>query len=102
MKNANQVSIDDLRTNLSEIIGRVMYGQQKIIVKKYNRNAAIILSQQEYESRLDPTKRLSQQEWDAQFSQMDSIQKTFEDLEPEEIQQMVNQAVDEVRSSKKK
>ncbi len=102
MKNANQVSIDDLRTNLSEIIGRVMYGQQKIIVKKYNRNAAIILSQQEYESLLDPTKRLSQQEWDAQFSQMDSIQKTFEDLEPEEIQQMVNQAVDEVRSSKKK
>lgn len=102
MKNVNQVSIDDLRTNLSEIIGRVMYGQQKIVVKKYNRNAAIILSQQEYESLLDPTKRLSQQEWDAQFSQMDSIQKTFEDLEPEEIQQMVNQAVDEVRSSKKK
>lgn len=56
----NSVSIDEFRSNLAELIGRVMYGSNIIIIKKYNREAAVVLSVEEYEKLLDPTKRLSE------------------------------------------
>ncbi len=40
----NSVSIEEFRSNLAELIGRVMYGKDKIVIKKYNREAAILLS----------------------------------------------------------
>ena len=55
----NTVSIEEFRVNLADFIGRVMYAKDRVVIKKYNRNAAILLGVDDYEKLLDPTKRLS-------------------------------------------
>lgn len=49
MLNTNSVSIDELRSNLADIVNRVTYAKDRIVVKKYNRDVALIISLDEYE-----------------------------------------------------
>lgn len=44
MLNTNTVSIDELRSNLADIVNRVTYAKDRVVVKKYNREAAILIS----------------------------------------------------------
>lgn len=53
MLNTNTVSIDELRSNLADIVNRVTYAKDRIVVRKYNRDAAIIISLDEYEELVD-------------------------------------------------
>ncbi|MDP2672125.1 MAG: type II toxin-antitoxin system prevent-host-death family antitoxin [Candidatus Daviesbacteria bacterium] len=34
-----------------------MYGQTRVVIKKYNRDAAVLLSVEEYERLVNPAKR---------------------------------------------
>ena len=43
-KNPVTISAEELRVNLASYLGRVMYADEMIVVKKYNRDAAVILS----------------------------------------------------------
>lgn len=53
MLNTNTVSIDELRSNLSDIVNRVTYAKDRIVVKKHNRDVALIISLDEYEKLVD-------------------------------------------------
>lgn len=53
MLNTDTVSIDELRSNLADIVNRVTYAKDRIVVRKYNRDAAIIISLDEYEELVD-------------------------------------------------
>ena len=79
----NAVSIDELRSNLSEFIGRVMYGKDRVIIKKYNREAAVLLSLDEYEKLMDPTKRLSKSQWGKAVQKLDGIRAKIPKVDQE-------------------
>ena len=96
-----QVSIDELRSNLADIIGRVMYGNDKVVVKKYNRDAAIILSFDEYKKLVDPTNRFTKKQWDAKFKVFEGIQKKIPDLEQIELEKDITKAIKGVRTEKR-
>lgn len=49
MFNTNSVSIDELRSNLADIVNRVTYAKDRVVVKKHNRDVALIISLDEYE-----------------------------------------------------
>jgi len=98
----NSVSIEEFRSNLAELIGRVMYGKDKIVIKKYNREAAILLSLDEYEKLIDPTKRFSKEEWKAKFALLDEIKERMPDRDQETLQQDIDDAVKAVRAEKRK
>lgn len=53
MLNSNVVSIDELRSNLADIVNRVTYANDRIVVKKHNRDVAMIISLDEYERLVD-------------------------------------------------
>jgi len=53
MININAVSIDELRSNLADIVNRVTYAKDRIVVKKHNRDVALIISLDEYEKLVD-------------------------------------------------
>lgn len=97
----NPVSIDEFRTNLAELIGRVMYAKDRVIIKKYNREAAVVLSVEEYEKLLDPTKRLSQARWKDKFKTIDKIKASMPDIDPDVIEAEVAKAVRAVRAEKR-
>ena len=96
----NVVSIDEFRTNLAELIGKVMYAKDQVIIKKYNREAAILLSLEEYERLIDPTKRLSQARWKEKFKTIDRIRESMPEIDQKLIEKEVAKAVKEVRAQK--
>ncbi len=101
MLNNNTVSIDELRSNLADIVNRVTYAKDRIVVRKYNRDAVIIISLDEYEKLMDPTKRLSEPQWQAKFRKLDAIRAKIPKADPEEVDKAIDEAVREVRADKK-
>lgn len=100
--NTTKVSIDELRTNLAEIIGRVMYGNSQVVVKKYNREAAVIISKEEYEMLKDPRKRFSSKnDWDKFFVLTDKIRARIPEKDQKELEKIIDQEVKAVRAQKK-
>ena len=98
----NSVSIDEFRSNLAELMGRVMYGRDKIVIKKYNREAAVLLSLDEYEKLVDPTKRFSKEEWIAKFALLDEIKQRIPAQDQEALQKDIDDAVITVRAERRK
>lgn len=96
----NVVSIDEFRTNLAELIGKVMYAKDQVIIRKYNRDAAILLSLEEYERLIDPTKRLSKARWKEKFKTIDRIRESMPEVDQKLIEKEVAKAVKEVRAQK--
>lgn len=101
MLNTNTVSIDELRSNLADIVNRVTYANDKVVVKKYNRNVAILISVDEYEKLLDPTKRLSKAKWNESVKTLDRIRAKIPKFDPEEMEKVIDEAVKEVRAERK-
>lgn len=101
MLDSNVVSIDELRSNLAEIVNRVTYANEKVIVKKHNRDVAMIISLDEYEMLLDPAKRLSEREWKESFERLDKIRAKIPKMDPEKLDKIIDEAVAEVRAEKK-
>lgn len=97
----NAVSIDELRSNLADIVNRVTYAKDRVIVKKYNRDAAIIISLDEYEKLMDPTKRLSDTEWKDSFKVIDEIRAKMSKVDPQELEKIIDETVKEVRADKR-
>ncbi len=95
-----QVSTDDLRTNLADILGSVMYNNEKVLITKYNRPAAVILSPEEYEMLIDPTNRFTKNEWQKRFSFFRDIQNRVPDDQQEQLQNEINASLEEVRTEK--
>lgn len=101
MLNTNTVSIDELRSNLADIVNRVTYANDKVMVKKYNREAVILISVDEYEKLVDPTKRLSESEWQESFKRLDEVRVKMPKADPEELEREIGRAVKEVRAEKR-
>ena len=98
----NNVSVDEFRTNLANFLGRVMYGRDRIVIKKYNRDAAILMSVEEYEKLVDPTKRFSKKQWEGKFAVIDKIKLRTRDVDQDVLEAEITKAVGEVRAAKRK
>ncbi len=100
MLNTQTVSIDELRSNLADIVNRVTYAQEKVVVKKHNRDVALIISLDEYEKLKDPTKRLSKKEWNESVKRLDEFRAKIPDFDPQEMERVIDEAVAEVRAER--
>lgn len=95
------VSLDEFRKNLSDIVGRVMYGNQTVLVQKHNKTGLVVISEKEYESLKDPRKRLSEKEWEEGFKRLDKIRTKIPRMDPEELDKIIDEEVAAVRAEKK-
>ncbi len=101
MLNSNPVSIDELRSNLADIINRVTYANDMVVVKKYNKEAAIIISLDEYEKLMDPTKRLSKNEWKKHAKRLDSIRNKIPAYDSDELDRIIDEEIEAYRAEKR-
>lgn len=96
------VSLDEFRKNLSDIVSRVMYGNQIVLVQKHNRTGVIIISEQEYENLKDPRKRFSsKEEWDKLFILTDKVRDRMSVEDQEKLEKIIDEEVKAVRSQRK-
>lgn len=96
------VSLDEFRKNLSDIVARVMYGDQTVLVQKHNRIGVVIMSEREYENLRDPRKRFSsKEEWDKFFVFTEKIRDSMSEKEQKELEKIIDEEVKAVRARKK-
>ena len=95
------VSLDEFRKNLSDIVGRVMYGNQTVLVQKHNRAGIIVISEQEYENLKDPRNRFSSKEdWDKLFILTDKVRDRMSVKDQENLEKIIDEEVKAVRTQK--
>ncbi len=99
--NNTPVSIEEFRTNLADLFGRVMYGKDRIFIKKYNREAAVLLSMEDFENLLNPIKRLSNKEWQKRFETMEAVRNRMSIKNQAAFEDDVNQTIQTVRAQQK-
>ncbi len=88
---AKRISAKDARAQFSEILGRVHFGKETVIVEKQGKPMAAIIDIDLYE--------LWQEEREARFGVLDEIRSKGRRKRPEEIEKDVAEAVAEVRAS---
>lgn len=96
------VSIEDFRTNLADYINRVRYGKDRIVVNKYNKKAAVLISSQEYEWLTDPTSRFTKKEWQEKFQVFEDIKADTKEIALSEIEQDLTDALKIVRQKRRR
>lgn len=101
MLNTNTVSIDELRSNLADIVNRVTYAKERIVVKKHNRDVAMIISLDEYEKIIDPIKRSSKNEWKKHAARLDRIRSKIPAYDPDELDRLIDEEIEAYRAEKR-
>lgn len=97
------VSLDEFRKNLSDIVGKVMYGNQTVLVQKHNRTGVVVISEKEYESLRDPRKRFtSKEDWDKLFVLTDKVRDRMSIKDQEELEKVVDEEVKAARAENRK
>jgi prevent-host-death family protein len=95
------VSLDEFRKNLSDIVGKVMYGSQTIIVQKHSRPGVVVISEREYESLRDPRKRFSSdKDWDKLFVLTDNVKKRISLRDQAKLEETIDQEVKATKTQK--
>lgn len=95
------VSLDEFRKNLSDIVARVMYGDQTFLVQKHNKAGVIVISEKEYESLKDPRKRFdSKADWNKFFILTDKIRSRISKKGQENLEKIIDEEVKAVRAKK--
>jgi len=94
------ISFDDLRKNLTDVAGRVIYADDVVVIRKYNRedNGMVLMSEREYEYLKDPAKRFTQAEWKKKFEVSDKIKARISDKDQDALEEAIGRAVKEVRA----
>jgi prevent-host-death family protein len=96
------VSIEDFRTNLADYINRVRYGKDRIVVNKYNKKAAILISSEEYDWLTDPTSRFTRKEWQEKFQVFEDTKADTQGISLAEIEQDIADALKIVRQKRRR
>lgn len=92
------ISLDDFRKNLSDIVARVMYGNQSVHVQKHNRSGVVVVSEQEYEYLKDPRKRFSsQKDWDKLFMLTDKVRSRISSKDQQNLEKIIDEEVKAIR-----
>lgn len=93
--------LKDVRDQLSDLVSRVAYGGQKVVITKFGKPVAALVTFEDYERIMNPAKRFTKEEWDKGFSLMDKARINTKKYPQEEVKQVIDKTVSEVRQSKR-
>ena len=96
------VALKDMREQLSELVSRVAYGDQKVVITKFGKPLAALVAYDDYEKLMNPARRMSKEEWEKGFVLMDKMRENTKRVPAKQLQQAINQAIREVRNMKKR
>ncbi len=98
----NQIlPLKEVRDQLSDLVSRVAYGDQKVVITKFGKPVAALVTFEDYEKIMNPAKRYTKEEWNKGFSLMDKARANTKKFPQEEVEQAIDNAVREVRQSKR-
>jgi len=95
------LSLKDVRDQLSDLVSRVAYGDQKVVITKFGKPVAALVTFEDYEKIMNPAKRFTKEEWNRGFSFMDKARTNTKQSPQEDVEKAINQAAREVRKLKR-
>lgn len=94
------ISLKDIRSQLSELIARVAYGRQNVVITRYGKPVATLVSYEDYERMMNPQKRFSEKEWEKGFALIDKVREQTKQSPQKTVEKTIQEAVTEVRAKK--
>lgn len=92
--------LKEVRDQLSDLVSRVAYGEQKIVITKFGKPVAALVTFDDYEKIMNPAKRFTQKEWDKGFEFITKAREASKDVSCEEADKIIEREVAKVRSAK--
>ncbi|KKQ66440.1 MAG: Prevent-host-death family protein [Candidatus Daviesbacteria bacterium GW2011_GWA2_38_24] len=94
------VTLKEVREQLSELVARVAYGNQKVVITKFGKPLAAIVNYDDYEKLMNPASRFTEEEWEKGFELITKIQDTQKNLSDEEADKLIEREIKAVRETK--
>ena len=95
------LTLKNVREQLSDLVSKVAYGDQKIVITKFGKPVAALVTFEDYKKIMNPEKLHTKQEWDQGFALMDKARSNTKKYPQKEIEKAIGQAIKEVRESKR-
>ena len=89
-----------VRAQLSDLVSQVAYGDQKVVITKFGKPVAALVTFDDYEKIMNPAKRYTEEEWEQGFTLMDKARANTKKYPQKNVEQTIEQAVKQVRQSK--
>jgi prevent-host-death family protein len=90
-----------VRDQLSDLVSQVTYTDQKIVITKFGKPVAALVTFDDYKKIMNPAEGYAQEEWDKGFSLMDKARKNTNKYPQKDVEQAIDKAVTQVRQSKR-
>lgn len=101
LKNMSQtVTLKEVRKQLSELVARVAYGDQKVVITKFGKPMAAIVNYDDYEKLINPANRYSNEEWGKGFEFITKAREANKDVSDKKVVKIIDREVSVVRSAK--
>lgn len=95
------VPAQDARNKFAEILNTAVYGLTDVIITRFNKPQAVVMSYKEYERLMNPRSRFTSKEWESGFKVFDKIRAENKNISPGKIEKGVEQALRATRRKKR-
>lgn len=92
--------LKNVRDQLSDLISRVAYGDQKVVITKFGKPVAALVTFEDYEKIINPAKRFTKEEWENGFEFIDKARKASINVSNKKAQRIIAEAIRDVRKNK--
>lgn len=93
--------LKEVREQLSDLVSRVAYGDQKIVITKFGEPVAALVTFADYEKIMNPAKRFTKDEWEKGFEFVDTARAASKDVPEEKTETIIKEAIQKVRNQRK-
>ena len=94
------VTLKEVREQLSELVARVAYGDQKVVITKFGKPMAAIVNFNDYERLMNPSSRFTDEEWEQGFELISKMQDTPKDISDKKADKLIEREIKAVREAK--
>jgi len=91
------ISAQNVRNKFAEVLNTAIYGSTSVIITRFNKPQAVIISFKEYERLMNPYSRFAPEEWEKGFEVFDQVRAKNKKVSLSEIEKGVKQAIRAVR-----
>lgn len=94
------VTLKEVREQLSELVARVAYGDQKVVITKFGKPVVAIVNYGDYEKLMNPASLFTDKDWEKGFEFITKAREASKDVHHEKAQKIIDREISAVISTK--
>lgn len=94
------ITLKEVRGQLSELVARVAYGDQKVVITKFGKPLVAIVNYDDYKKLMNPAGRFTDEEWEKGFEFITKARVASKEVSDEAAKKIIARETASVRSAK--